>query len=138
MRGVNVILIYNCGGDKILMCKREREPFKGLHNLIGGKIEPGEDGLAAAYREMYEESSITSGNIRLYHLMDFTYYDTETCLEVYAGKLKRDVEVSGEENELCWIDADSNFFDNDIFAGLGNIGHMVEQAKLGAETIFRD
>lgn len=56
------------------MCKRSREPFKGLLNLVGGKIENNEDGLSAAYREMFEETSITYNDIRLSHLMDFTYF----------------------------------------------------------------
>ena len=56
MQGYNVILIYNSNREKILMCKRSKEPFKGLFNLVGGKIENGEDGLSAAYREMIEET----------------------------------------------------------------------------------
>lgn len=112
------------------MCKRLKDPYKGLFNLVGGKIEPKENGLAAAYRELYEETGITDGDITLHHLMDFTYYDQGCYVEVYAGRLIRDVQVYGDENELFWSNLDHNFFDMTQYAGEGNIGHMLEQVKL--------
>ena len=39
MKKLNIILVYNKEEDKILMCKREKEPFKGKFNLVGGKVE---------------------------------------------------------------------------------------------------
>lgn len=39
MRGYNVIVVYNENADKILMCKRKKDPYKGLANFVGGKIE---------------------------------------------------------------------------------------------------
>ena len=59
MKKVNVILVYNKQQDKILMCKREKEPYKGKFNLVGGKVEENEDELIAAYRELQEETGIT-------------------------------------------------------------------------------
>jgi 8-oxo-dGTP diphosphatase len=61
--------------------------------------------------------------------MDFTYYNPECRVEVYAGKLNRDVAVSGDENDLLWIDANDDFFDMTRYAGEGNIGHMIEIYK---------
>ena len=60
MRGYNVIVVYNENADKILMCKRKKDPYKGLANFVGGKIEKNENGLDAAYRELEEETTITS------------------------------------------------------------------------------
>ena len=42
MRGYNVIVVYNENVDKILMCKRKKDPYKGLANFVGGKIEKNE------------------------------------------------------------------------------------------------
>jgi 8-oxo-dGTP diphosphatase len=110
------------------MCKRHKQPYKGLYNLVGGKIEPGEDGTNAAYRELKEETGITE--IELVHLMDFTYYQTDSCrVEVYAGRLARDTEVCGDEKELVWLDITEDFFDKTRFAGEGNIGHIFEIVK---------
>jgi 8-oxo-dGTP diphosphatase len=127
MQGLNVIWMFNSTTDKVLMCKRHKEPYKGLYNLVGGKIEAGEDGFAAAYRELREETSITS--VELIHLMDCTYFLSQIRLEVYVGKLKKDVVVFGDEKELLWIDANENFFDMTRFAGEGNIGHIYETIK---------
>jgi 8-oxo-dGTP diphosphatase len=128
MLGLNVIWVSNPSGDRVLMCKRRKEPYKGLYNLVGGKIEPGEESLAAAYRELNEETGIT--DIGLVHLMDFTYYQKDSCrVEVYAGKLSRETVVYGDENELEWIDITENFFDAKRFAGEGNIGHIFEIIK---------
>ena len=129
MLGLNVIWVFNLSADKVLMCKRHKEPYKGLYNLVGGKIEPNEPGLAAAYRELEEETGITG--IHLIHLMDFTYYQADSCrVEVYVGSLTEDVTLHGDEKELEWIDLNEDLFDMSRFAGEGNIGHIYEQIKI--------
>lgn len=50
MIGYNVIVVFNENEDKILMCKRRNNPYKGLSNFVGGKIEENEKGFDAAYR----------------------------------------------------------------------------------------
>lgn len=112
------------------MCKRLKEPYKGLSNLVGGKIEPGESGIDAAYRELAEETGISQEDVTLHHVMDFTYYLQDCYVEVYAGKLKRDVEPAGDENELYWSELHHDFFDMSRYAGEGNIGHMIEQVNM--------
>ena len=32
MKKMNIIVVYNKNKDKILMCKREKNPYKGLYN----------------------------------------------------------------------------------------------------------
>ena len=54
MKKLNLILVLNKEETKILMCKREKEPYKGQYNLVGGKVEENEDELDAAYRELQE------------------------------------------------------------------------------------
>ncbi len=125
MRGVNLIVVFNKETDKVLMCKRRKDPYQGLYNFVGGKIEENENGFSAAYRELYEETGITENEIRLYHLMDFTYHLQDFYMEVYVGKLNCHVEVSGEENELCWKYVNENFGDATLFAGMGNIAHII-------------
>jgi len=132
--GFNVIWVFNPTADKALFCKRRKEPYKGLFNLVGGKIEPNEAGLVAAYRELREETSIT--DINLVHLMDFTYFQRDACrLEVYFGKLTTETEVYGDEKELAWLDIKENFFDMKRFAGEGNIGHIYEIIKQNLDRV---
>jgi 8-oxo-dGTP diphosphatase len=128
MLGLNAIWVFNPTSEKVLMCIRRKDPYKGLLNLVGGKIKSGEDGLTAAYRKLQEETGIA--DIKLHHLMDFTYFLKDACrVEIYVGKLDREVEVYGDENELIWIDVDESFFDKTRFAGEGNIGHILEIIK---------
>lgn len=129
MRGYNVIVVYNENGDKILMCKRKKDPYKGLANFVGGKIEKNENGLDAAYRELEEETTITKDDIMLLHIMDFTYYIENYYLEVYVGKLNKIVNVNGTENKLFWSTLDNNFLDETQYAGEGNIGHIVQHIE---------
>lgn len=136
MRGYNVIAVFSPDRRTMLMCKRVKDPYKGLLNMVGGKIEQGEDGYAAAYRELYEETGITREDIRIVHLMDFTYPLCDEYVEVYAGGLKREVTLREEKNPLLWISADKNFFDMSLFAGEGNIGHIMEHIKLHEKEIF--
>ena len=136
MQGYNVILLFNAELDRLLMCIRRKDPYKGLSNLVGGKIEPGEDGPEAAYRELMEETSITQADVALKHLMDFIYPLSNCRVEVYAGRLKWPVEVAGEENDLYWSELNRDFFDMRLFAGEGNIGHMLEQVWLNKKELF--
>lgn len=138
MEGYNVILVYNPQIEKLLMCQRKENPYKGLNNLVGGKIESGEDSFEGAYRELYEETGILRKDITLKHLMDFTYYFENCYLEVYVGKLKRDVVLIEEKNKLVWVNLENNFFDTSIYAGEGNIGHMIKQVNKNKKTIFKN
>lgn len=136
MQGYNVIVVYNEALDNILLCKRSNNPYRGLSGLVGGKIEAGENSLKSAYRELYEETSISSDDITLHHLMDFTYYYKNCYVEAYAGKLKHNVSVSGDENELYWSGLNQNFFDSSLYAGEGNIGHIIEQVNMYKDMIL--
>ncbi len=136
MKKLNVILVYNKESTKILMCKREKEPYKGKFNLVGGKVEQDEDELHAAYRELQEETGITNNDIKLTHIMNFQYEMSDMELEVYTGILNKDVILQEEVNKLYWIDKNENFFDINKYAGEGNIGHMLHQAELYKDKLF--
>ncbi|WP_282942552.1 NUDIX hydrolase [Paenibacillus sp. RC67] len=136
MQGYNVLMIYNKDMDQLLMCKRLKNPYKGLNNLVGGKIEDGESGIDAAYRELLEETNISKEDVDLHHLMDFKYYLQQCYVEVYVGRLKRDVMISGDENELYWSDLNKDFFDMSLYAGEGNIGHMIEQVNMSKDLLL--
>lgn len=137
MKNYNLTVVFDKNGEHVLMCKRKANPYKDLYNFVGGKIEPGEDGLDAAYRELQEETSITKEDIQLSHFMDFKYYLPEIKLEVYVGQLNKAVKVHGDENWLIWLDVDQDYFNITQFAGEGNIGHIMEQIKLYKETLLR-
>lgn len=133
MQGYNAIAVFNETSDKLLMCRRKKDPYKGLSNFVGGKIELNEDNLMAAYRELEEETTITKDDIILTHLMDLTYYLDDYYLEIYVGKLNKHVTVNGDENELYWSTLDHDFFDVSQYAGEGNIGHIMMHIEKAAD-----
>lgn len=130
MKRMNLIAVFDASGKRVLMCRRRKEPYKGLLNLVGGKAGPGEDSLDAAYRELYEETGLTREDVELTYYADCVYFTTGYELEWYVGQLQEEKAVYGEENELLWVDVNDNFFDMTRFAGEGNVGHMLEEVRL--------
>ena len=132
MKRMNVIVVFDKDIKNVLMCKRAKEPYKGLYNLVGGKIED-DNSLEEAYRELLEETAISKNDISIEHFMDFTYIKWDMELEVYYGVLKHDVELVEEVNKLEWISLEENFFDMTKFAGDGNIGHIITEIMFDME-----
>lgn len=130
MKKYNVIVIFDKNFEKTLMCKRTKEPYIGLYNFVGGKIEKENDGLNEAYRELFEETAITKDDTDLKYFMNIEYVSFDMDLEVYYGILNKDVKLVEEVNKLKWVDISDNFFDMGRYAGEGNIGHIIEEIKV--------
>ena len=129
MKQYNVIVIFDKAMTKTLMCKRTKEPYMGMYNFVGGKIEKENDGLNEAYRELVEETNISKDDVELKYFMNIEYVSFNKSLEVYYGVLNKDVELVEEVNKLEWVDINDNFFDMTRYAGEGNIGHIIEEIK---------
>lgn len=137
MKKLNVIIVFNNEEEKILMCKRTKEPYKGKLNLVGGKVEKDEDELHAAYRELEEETGISKNDIILTNLMNFEYKMLDMELEVYVGRLNKEVRLVEEVNKLLWVNKNDNFFDIKKYAGEGNIGHMLKQVDIYKDKVLK-
>lgn len=136
MKKYNVIIVFDKDDKNILMCKREKEPYKGMFNLVGGKVEEGEEEIDAAYRELREETGIQKNDISLSNLMNLDYKMQDMQLEVYTGKLNKDVDLVEEVNKLYWINKNEDFYNNQKYAGEGNIGHMMKHIELYKDKLF--
>lgn len=130
MKKYNVIVVFDKDLKKTLMCKRTKEPYIGMYNLVGGKIEKENDCFNEAYRELFEETAITKDDIDLKYFMNIEYVSFNKDLEIYYGILNKDVELVEEVNKLEWVDINDNFFDMSKYAGEGNIGHIIEEIKI--------
>lgn len=130
MKKYNVIVVFDKELKQILMCKRTKEPYKNMFNLVGSKIEKENDGLNEAYRELEEETNITKRDITLVHFMNIEYLKFNKSIEVYYGILNNEVELVEEVNKLTWQNINDNFFDVKKYAGEGNIGHIIEEIKI--------
>ena len=130
MRKLNLVVVFNADLNKVLFCIRAKEPYKGLYNFVGGKVENGETNDEAAYRELFEETGISSKDIVLEHFMDLNYFKYENNIQVYYGILKYEATLIEEKNKLEWVDIDDRLLDNSKFAGNYNIPHIIKQIKV--------
>ena len=130
MRKLNLIVVFNASLDKVLFCIRAKEPYKGLYNFVGGKVEENESNDDAAYRELFEETGISNKDIELDHFMDLNYFKYENNLQVYYGILKHEVNLVEEKNKLEWVTINEELLDNAKFAGNYNIVHIISQIKI--------
>jgi len=130
MRKLNLIVVFNENLTKALFCIRAKEPYKGLYNFIGGKVEENEPNEEAAYRELYEETGISDKDIELDHFMDINYFKYGNNIQVFYGILKNDVTLVEEKNKLEWVEINDELLDNKKFAGNYNIPHIVTQIKV--------
>ena len=121
MKKMNIIAVFDKSKENILMCKRTKDPYKGMYNFVGGKIEKENDSLREAYRELEEETNIKKEDINLIYFMNITYVKWERDLEIYYGVLNKEVELI------------EDFFNTKKYAGEGNIGHIIEEIKIDWE-----
>lgn len=128
MEKCNCIVVFNIDKDKILFCKRVKNPYKGLYNFVGCKIEAAENSINAAYRELQQETGILRSDIRLHRLMDITYYYQNFVLELFVGQLQDDIKLIEEINPILWLPLTEDFTDESRFAGEQNIAHIVNMA----------
>ena len=130
MRKLNLIVVFDADLKKVLFCIRAKEPYKGLYNFVGGKVEENETNDEAAYRELYEETGISNKDIELDHLMDLNYFKYENNIQVYYGILKHEVTLVEEKNKLEWVTLSDELLDNSKFGGNYNIPHIIRQIKV--------
>jgi hydrolase, NUDIX family len=130
MKKYNVIVILDKDMKNTLMCKRTKDPYMGMYNLVGGKIEKDNDGINEAYRELVEETNISKEDTNLINFMNIEYVSMNKVLEVYFGILNKEVKLIEEVNKLEWVSIEDNFFDMKKYAGEGNIGHIIEEIKI--------
>lgn len=130
MKKLNLIVIFNASLDKVLFCIRAKEPYKGLYNFVGGKVEENESNDDVAYRELFEETGISNKDVELDHFMDLNYFKYQNNLQVYYGILNHEVNLIEEKNKLEWLTINDEMLNNSKFAGNYNIPHIIRQIKI--------
>ena len=109
MKKYNVIVVFDKNMKNTLMCKRTKDPYMGMYNLVGGKIEKDNDGINEAYRELVEETNISKEDTNLINFMNIEYVSMNKVLEVYFGILNKEVKLIEEVNKLEWVSIEDNF-----------------------------
>ena len=78
--------------NKILMINRNKYPFMGMWNAVGGHVEEGEDVLAGAIREIKEEGNLEVNDAKLVSISTWNYDDD--LIYVYVSNLPSSFDIS--------------------------------------------
>ena len=131
MKKYVVIFLFTKDFKKVLMIKRNKQPYKDCWNGIGGKIEENETEVQAAKRECYEETGIKLDNPKLF--ITYIYPETNqinkgTNLCVLYDFINEIPLKPNDEGIYQWKDI--NFalnFNNKKLAGFANISQFVKE-----------
>lgn len=136
-----VTLCFVKKDNKILMINRNKPPFMGMWNALGGHKEENEDPKQCAIREIKEESNIIVNDAKLISISTWNYDDDE--IYVYVSYLPPDFDISIyplkidegiiDFKEIDWIINPKNYgiiedlrvFLNDIKNGESHDYHLV-------------
>ena len=80
-----VTLSFLIKDNKILMINRNKYPFMGMWNCVGGHVEEGEDAKTGAIREIKEEANIEVDDATLISISTWNYDDD--LIYVYVSRL---------------------------------------------------
>ncbi len=100
-----VLLFLQRDGRWLLLRGAPQKWFAGKLDGLGGHIEPGEDVLAAAYREAEEECGLRPLTLRLAATVQVTG-DPPVALFVHVGTLPAGNLTTTDEGEHVWCTDD--------------------------------
>ena len=126
-----VIILFNKELNKILLVKRNKQPYKNCWNGIGGKVEKNETVFDCAKRECMEETNINLTNPKL--LVTYVYPETNSINSNSTLNVIYDFvnEVNVDENEegyYEWKDIDFVMNSQDkTNAGFSNLNQFVKE-----------
>lgn len=100
-------LLFVLRDEKILLIHKKRGLGAGKINGPGGRLDPGEDSLACAIREVQEELLVTPTGVRACGELQFQFLDGHSI----HGLVYRASEIEGEPTETDeaipeWFDLD--------------------------------
>lgn len=103
--------------NQILMINRNKPPFMGMWNALGGHLENNETALQCALREIYEESNIKLTKATLISISTWNYDDDE--IYVYVSELPKEFKITNypikisegiiDFKDIDWIINEKNY-----------------------------
>ena len=98
MKTKDEVLCFVKCNNKILLINRNKYPFMGMWNAIGGHVEVGESTIDAALRETKEESGIIVTNATL--ISKFTWNYDDSIGYAYLVELDDSFDLSGYPKKI--------------------------------------
>ena len=141
MKKYVLVLLFNEDMSKILLMKRKKNPYTGLYNGIGGKVENEENVFECCLRETIEEINVTLTNPK--HLVTCTYPESNKFhknsnieLNVMYDITKESKFEENEEGIFEWLPIDFVLdTNNKLIAGYSNVGLFAREI-LGIENKY--
>lgn len=100
-----LIFLFNTKGDVLLLKgDKTKRLWPGLYNGIGGHVEPGEDVLSSAERELFEEAGIDGVFLYLCgQIMVHVEARTGVGVFIFKGQFNKMEFRPSSEGDLEWI-----------------------------------
>ncbi len=132
---LTAVYVTNSDG-KVLLLRRNTQPFIGYYSIPAGLVHQGEHLDAAARRELLEKTSIKAGRVRFAGVLDFQYLEpgsgdlfTHTVAMVYTYRLSGDGKrLAGLETRygtLLW----SDLTDKNILPEVHTIAQLIKKKQ---------
>jgi ADP-ribose pyrophosphatase YjhB (NUDIX family) len=127
--GIGIVVLR---GDEVLLIRRGQPPALGAWSLPGGGQELGETAEAAARRELFEETGLEVGPLRLAGIADSIHRDGAgrveyhyTIIDFAAAYAGGEARAGGDIAELAWV----NTRDFDAYALWDEIVRIIDLAR---------
>jgi len=105
--GIGIVVLR---GDEVLLVRRGQPPALGAWSLPGGGQELGETAEAAARRELFEETGLEVGPLRLAGIADSIHRDGAgrveyhyTIIDFAAAYAGGEARAGGDIAEFAWV-----------------------------------
>lgn len=104
---VDIPLAIIQNNDLLLFQRRNKDPYKNLLGLLGGKKGKGEDTITALKREIFEESGLKVIYSRPFGVVCEKHYEGDRIydfnLHIYYANCSGAIKHNKDEGEVIWI-----------------------------------